>query len=122
MPPTARAQLPPVDIWTTNGFFVTRTARQPSASEAAEHHFVVRRGREGAGADVVVSIDARAVGRIAKECKRPLGPAGAFWRQQAESALVNYLWNEAELPEDGRLVVSRVTAAMLDAAAVWSED
>ncbi len=27
-PPTARAQLPPVDIWTTNGFFVTRTARQ----------------------------------------------------------------------------------------------
>ena len=127
-PPRRRrhaAQLPPVDIWTTNGFFVTRTARQPGASEpraAAEHHFVVRRGKEGAGADVVVSIDAKAVERIARECKRPLGPAGAFWRQQAESALVNFLWNEAELPEAGRLVVNRVTGPMLDAAVNWSED
>ncbi len=123
-PSTARPQLPPVEIWTTNGFFVTRTTRQPGAGEqkAAEHHFVVRRGKEGTGADVVVSIDAKAVERIARECKRPLGPAGAFWRQQAESALVNYLWNEAELPEAGRLVVNRVTGPMLDAAVDWPED
>jgi hypothetical protein len=40
----------------------------------------------------------------------------------AESALVNYLWNEAELPQAGRLVVSRVAAAMLDAAVDWPED
>jgi hypothetical protein len=35
---------------------------------------------------------------------------------------VNYLWNEAELPQAGRLLVSRVTAAMLDAAVDWPED
>ena len=35
---------------------------------------------------------------------------------------MNYLWNEAELPEGDRLVISRVTAAMLDAAVSWSED
>ena len=70
----------------------------------------------------MVSIDAKAVERIAKDSKRPFGPAGGFWRQQAESALINYLWNEAELPEAGRLVVNRVTAAMLDAAVDWPDD
>jgi DNA-binding response OmpR family regulator len=124
-PSTARPQLlPPVEIWTTNGFFVTRATRQGAAGaqQAAEYHFVVRRGKEGAGADVVVSVDPKAIERIARERKRPLGPASAFWRQQAESALVNYLWNEAELPQAGRLLVSRVTAAMLDAAVDWPED
>jgi DNA-binding response OmpR family regulator len=122
-PSNAATELPPVDIWTTNGFFVTRApTASPREQQTAEHHFVVRRGREGAGAAVVVSIDAKAVERISRECKRPIGPLGAFWRQHAESALVNYLWNEAELPEAGRLVLTRVTPAMLDAAAGWSED
>jgi CheY-like chemotaxis protein len=123
-PPEAAADLPPVDIWTTNGFFVTRQAhaRPPGDEQKAEHHFVVRRGREGAGTDVIVFIDPKAIERISGECKRPIGPGGAFWRQQAESALVNYLWNEAELPEAGCLVVGRVTPAMLDLAARWSED
>jgi len=123
-PSTARPQLPPVEIWTTNGFFVARATRQVAAGEqqAAEYHFVVRRGKEGAGADVVVAIDAKVRDRVAREGKRPLGPASDFWRQQAESALVNYLWNEAKLPQAGRLVLSRVTAAMLDAAVDWPED
>jgi DNA-binding response OmpR family regulator len=123
-PSPARPQLPPVEIWTTNGFFVARATRQAAAGEpeAAEYHFVVRRGKEGAGADVAVAIDAKVRDRVAREGKRPLGPASAFWRQQAESALVNYLWNEAELPQAGRLVISRVTAAMLDAAVDWPED
>jgi DNA-binding response OmpR family regulator len=124
IPSTARPQLPPVEIWTTNGFFVGRAARSsiPAGQQLSEQHFVVRRGKEGAGANVVVSIDAGVVARIARECKRPLAATGAFWRRQAESALVNYLWNEAELPEGDRLVVSRVTAAMLDAAVDWSDD
>lgn len=121
---TAAQQMPPVDIWTTNGFFVSRVARAhaTTALQEAEHHFVVRRGKEGVGADVVVSVDPTAVARITRESKRPLGPAGAFWRWQAESALVNYLWSEAELPEAGRLVISSVTGPMLDAALTWSED
>jgi CheY-like chemotaxis protein len=123
-PSSDRPQLPPVEIWTTNGFFVTRATRLGAAGEqqAAVYQFVVKRGKEGVGADVVVSVDPKAIERIARERKRPLGPASAFWREQAESALVNYLWNEAKLPEDGRLVVNRVTAAMLDAAVDWSED
>jgi DNA-binding response OmpR family regulator len=120
VPPKAPTELPPVDIWTTNGFFVARATH--AGAETAEHHFVVRRGREGAAADVVVSIDPKAVARVSRECRQPIGPSGRFWRKQAESALVNYLWNEAALPEAGRLVVTRVTPAMLDAAAGWSED
>ena len=124
IPSTARPQLPPVEIWTTNGFFVGRATRPdgPHDQQASEHHFVVRRGREGAGTDVVVSIDAGVMSRVARECKRTLRPTGAFWRQQAESALVNYLWNEAELPEGGRLVVSRATVSMLDMAVDCSDD
>lgn len=122
--PTARPRLPPVEIWTTNGFFVTRATQQAAAGEQqpVEYHFVVRRGKEGAGADVAVAIDAKVIDRVAREGRRPLSPSGAFWRQQAESALVNYLWNEAELPEAGRLVLNRVTAAMLDSAVDWSQD
>jgi DNA-binding response OmpR family regulator len=116
--------LPPVDIWTTNGFFIRRAGREPGRSEqpATDHHFIVARGREGAGTDVVVTVDPEAVTRVARECKRNLSPAGAFWQRQAESALVNYLWTEAALPEEGRLVVRRVTGPMLDEASSWSED
>jgi DNA-binding response OmpR family regulator len=124
-PPTsAQQQLPPVEIWTTNGFFVRRVAREAprNEQEAAEHRFLVRRGKEGLRAEVVVSIDPQTVARIARESKRNLSPAGAFWRRQAESALVNHLWSEAALPEAGRLVVTGVTGSMLDAALDWSED
>lgn len=122
--PTPLAQQPlPREIWTTNGFFVRPVSQEAAATgQGAEHHFVVRRGGEDVGAEVVVSIDPQAVARIARECKRNLSPAGAFWCRQAESALVNYLWSEAALPEAGRLVASGVTASMLDAASCWTED
>jgi DNA-binding response OmpR family regulator len=122
-PPTSAGPLP-IEVWTTNGFFVRRVDREPGATDqqAAEHHFVVRRGKEPVGTEVVVSIDPTAVARIAREAERNLSPAGAFWRQQTESALLNHLWSEAELPEGGQLVISRVTGSMLDAAMGWSED
>ena len=123
-PSGAGPQLPPVEIWTTNGFFVTRASRPTAAghTQPADHHFVVRRGKEGAGAEVVVSIDAKVLDRIARERKRPLNPASAFWRKHAESALVNHLWSEAELPDGGHLTVSRATGPMLDAAVDWTDD
>jgi DNA-binding response OmpR family regulator len=123
-PTSAQQPLPPVEIWTTNGFFIRRVARESPTNglAATEHHFLVRRGKEGLRDEVVVSIDPHALARVAREAKRNLSPAGAFWRRQAESALVNYLWSEAALPEARRLVVSGVTASMLDAASSWSED
>jgi hypothetical protein len=71
---------------------------------------------------VVVTIDPDAVVRVSRKSGRTLNPAGAFWRQQADTALLNYLWSEAQLPDEGRLVISRVTGTMLDVASLWAED
>jgi CheY-like chemotaxis protein len=114
--------VPPLEIWTTNGFFVKRAGEPTVRDDGAEHHFMVRRGAERGGAEVVVVVDPKAVARIAKEARRALSPVGAFWRQQAEHALVNHLWSEAALPDDARLVLTRVTGSMLDAATTWSKD
>jgi CheY-like chemotaxis protein len=115
---------PPLEIWTTNGFFVRRVAGGPAPADphTAEHHFLVRRGKEGVAAEVVVVIDPKAVAEAARKTGRDLRPLGAFWRQQAESALLNHLWSEAALPAANRLNISRVTGSMLDVAMDWSGD
>jgi hypothetical protein len=87
-----------------------------------DHYFVVRRGTEAAGAEVVVSIDPQAVARIARECGKDLGGAGGFWHHQAENALINHLWSEAALPPAGRLVIDRISGPMIDEAMAWSGD
>jgi CheY-like chemotaxis protein len=114
----------PAEIWTTNGFFIRRADRAGGATglPSNDHHFVVRRGAEAAGAEVVVSIDPKAVARIARECRTDLSGSGGFWHRQAENALINYLWSEAVLPEGGRLVVDRVSGPMVDAAMAWPGD
>jgi CheY-like chemotaxis protein len=111
------------ETWTTNGFFFRRVDVEPAATwQGAEHRFVVRRGNEAEGAEVVVTIDPKAVARVSRQSGRDLNPAGAFWREQAETALLNYLWSEARLPDAGRLAVGRVTGTMLDAASSWTRD
>jgi DNA-binding response OmpR family regulator len=114
----------PAEIWTTNGFFIRRAERSGVSGErpSNDHYFVVRRGTEAGGAEVVVSIDPQAVARIARECRKDLAGAGGFWHRQAENALINYLWSEAALPEGGRLVIDRVSGPMVDEAMAWSGD
>ena len=53
---------------------------------------------------------------------KDLSGSGSFWHRMAEKALVDYLWSEAALPEGGRLVVTRLSASMLDEAMHWSGD
>jgi DNA-binding response OmpR family regulator len=111
------------ETWTTNGFFFRRADSEPAATwQGAEHRFVVRRGKEVEESEVVVTIDPKAAIRVSRQSGRALNPAGAFWQQQAETALLNYLWSEARLPDAGRLVVSRVTGTMLDEASSWTRD
>ena len=114
----------PAEIWTTNGFFIRRAERADvaAAQSSNDHRFVVRRGTEAAGAEVIVSIEPQAVTKIARESRKELGAAGAFWHRQAENALINYLWSEAALPEGGRLVIDRVSGPMIDEAMAWSGD
>ena len=127
-PPESRADqsaaVSPPETWTTNGFFIRRVvpAAGPSGDQPTEHRFVVTRGKEPVGSEVVVAIDPATAKRVSLECRRDLSPSGAFWRRQAETALMNYLWSEAALPDGGRLVIDRATGPMLDAATRWDED
>ena len=114
------APRPDADLWTTNGFVIRRAGTRPGRS--AEHLFVVTQGRDTAGAEVVVALDEAVIERIARDSRRPLGPAGAYWRRQAERALVKHLWTEAALPEGGRLVLDRASGSMVDDAISWTED
>jgi CheY-like chemotaxis protein len=112
----------PLEIWTTNGYFVRRAGEPTARDEGTEHRFMVRRGAQREGAEVTVIVDTKAVTRLTKEARRRLSPEGAFWREQAQRALVNHLWSEAALPDDRRLVITRVTGTMVDAAISWSKD
>jgi DNA-binding response OmpR family regulator len=115
--------LSPAEVWTTNGFFLRRVRRAPgAASDAGEHRFVVRRGADAAATEIVVSIEPKAMAKLARECRREFAPSGSFWSEQAERALVNYLWSEAKLPDKGRLTVDTVSGRMIDAAMSWSGD
>lgn len=121
--PGPSVQPRPLETWVTNGFFFRKADGEPAATwQAAEHRFVVRRGNEAEGTEVVVTIDPKAAAKISRQSGHALNPAGAFWREQAETALLNYLWSEARLPDAGRLVVSRVTGTMLDVASSWTKD
>jgi DNA-binding response OmpR family regulator len=123
-PTTPGAVVPPIEIWTTNGFFVRRVPQDPATGDEStpEYHFIVRRGKGETGSDVTVSIEPTVLARVSRESRRTLSPAGAFWRRQAERALVNHLWSEAAVPEEGRLVISRATGAMVNDAMAWVED
>lgn len=129
VPPPATAPVtqlpeptPPIEIWTTNGFFVRRLPDDPASNtqEGLEHHFLVKRGKASEGTDVVVVIDPKVVARAAREIGRDFPPSSAFWDEQTQSALLNYLWTEAELPPGGRLVIDRLTGTMVDQGLSWS--
>ena len=121
--PGSSVQPRPREIWVTNGFFFRPLEAEPAASgQNAEYRFVVRRGTETEETEVVVTIEPKAAAQVSKQSRRDLNPAGAFWREQAQTALLNYLWSEARLPDEGRLIISRVTGTMLDAASSWTRD
>jgi len=104
--------MPPIEIWTTNGFFVRRLAVS-DGDDGLSHRFLVRQGRAETGVEIDVVIPARTRADTAREAG--FQPSSEFWRVQAESALLNHLWANAAVP-DGRLVVDRVTGALVHAA------
>jgi DNA-binding response OmpR family regulator len=121
--PGSSGQVRPREIWVTNGFFFRPLDVEPGTTRPnTEHRFVVRRGTETAATEVVVTIEPKATAQVSKQARRDLNPDGAFWREQAQTALLNHLWSEARLPDAGRLVISRVTGTMLDVASSWNKD
>ena len=115
------SELPPVEIWTVNGFFI-RTLPKPDSAAVNEHRFRVRHAQRGPQGEVLVTISPAEVSRVDRTTERQLAPAGAFWHQRAERALVNYLFREAALPQENRLVVDRLTDDAVILAREWAAD
>lgn len=112
---------PDIEAVTLNGF---RFVAAPAPTDAAngEHTFRVRHFAAGTESTVTVSIDPEAIARVGRLTGRLLYPGGAFWREQAEQVLAEFLWSQGRVPENGRLIVQDVTRDDLDVAAVWQFD
>jgi CheY-like chemotaxis protein len=112
---------PDIEAVTLNGF---RFVSAPAPTDAAngEHTFRVRHFAGATESTVTVSIDPEAIARVERLTGRLLYPSGAFWREQAEQVLAEFLWSQGRVPENGRLTVQEVTRDDLDVAAVWQFD
>ena len=119
--PGAPTELPPVEIWTVNGFFI-RSKPGPAGGAVDDHLFEVRHATRGPQGDLTVTIDQKEVARIMRITARHLRITGAFWHQRAERAVVDYLFRHAELPPDRWLVVSHLPDDMVRLAAEWTKD
>jgi len=113
--------LPPVEVWTVNGFFI-RSKPRPEGAPVDEHLFAIRHATEGAQGDVTVTIDQQEAARVARITERRLRVTGAFWHQRAERAVVDYLFRHDALPPDRRLVVSHLEDDAVRLAAEWTRD
>jgi CheY-like chemotaxis protein len=118
---TAPAVLPPVEVWTVNGFFI-HARPAPEGAPANEHLFEVRHAVRGPQGEIVVTVDPAVVARVARETGRDLQAGGAFWRQRAERAVVNQFFREAAPPPGNRLVVNRISDEAVRMANDWTKD
>lgn len=119
MPPRPPAARVAREVWTVNGFFIRALPSDLTSSN--EHRFAVRHAGTGPQGDVRVTISTEEVSRIARLSGRPSPPSDAFWRQQAERALMNHLFREAALPPASHLVVNRLSDETVLLAREWSD-
>ena len=102
---------------TLNGFTIMRATdilgvmpQRPN-----ERCFLVRRPN-GSEQEVVVEIDPEAVSAVEKVTSNlPLGKA--FWTEQAEQFLSDFLWNDEHVPANGRLTLKGVEREALEKVA-----
>ena len=124
--PAAELPAPPLpagsgEVWTVNGFFI-RSLPSADVTSVNEHRFLVRHAGKGPHGEVLVTIDAAEVARVARLTGRQLPPGKAFWREQAERALMNHMFRNASLPPGNRLAVDRVSDDAVLLAREWHDD
>jgi DNA-binding response OmpR family regulator len=102
---------------TLNGFTILRAAdlARSLPLRANERCFVVRTPH-GRDQHVVVEIDPEALTAVAKVTGN-LSIGKAFWTEQAERFLTDFLWNDGHAPANGRLTLKGVESEALEQAA-----
>jgi CheY-like chemotaxis protein len=102
---------------TLNGFTILRATDILGVvpQKPNERCFIVRKpnGREQ---EVIVEIDPAAVAAVEKVTNR-LPLRKAFWTEQAEQFLSDFLWNDGNAPATGRLILRGVEREALERAA-----
>jgi hypothetical protein len=104
----------PYEVWMFNGL---RLRHVPAGDAIAVQRFEVRRGDDATqGQPVVVEFTEDVTSAAAIEAGRSLDRDQAFWIRQAALALGQYVWNNAETPAEGRLLVTRMSHDLAAAA------
>ena len=107
---------PPIQTVTMNGFTILESEGEPRV--AGERRFTVK-SPDGDEHEVLVQIDAEAVGYVERMTMRTLPAESSFWTIQAQHALSDYLWREGKIPPTRRLTVKDVDRDELPVAARW---
>ncbi|MCM3869976.1 MAG: response regulator [Pyrinomonadaceae bacterium] len=110
----AEAQAPQRLAVTMNGFTILRCAdvHGGSLQKSDERHFLVRKP-DGREQEVVVEISSEATASVEPVANRlPLDRA--FWTEQAERFISDFIWNDGAVPASGRLVLKGVDADELE--------
>jgi len=97
---------------TLNGFTILRAT---DILRPNERSFIVRKP-DGSEQKLVVEIDPEAVSAVEKVTNH-LPPGNAFWTEQAEQFLSDFLWNDGNAPATGRLRLKGVEREALENAA-----
>jgi len=107
---------------TMNGFSYVPAPDKESAERHAsnERRFIVKNPR-GSEKEVVVEIDAEAIGYVERMTRRSLSPESSFWTSQASRFLSTFLWNEGRLPDD-RLTLREIDRDDLPVAERWEDN
>jgi CheY-like chemotaxis protein len=115
---TGEPKASPLRTVTLNGFTILRAADlgRSLPQRANERCFVVRTPH-GEEQEVVVEIDNEAITAVEK-VTRNLAIGKAFWTEQAERFLTDFIWNDGNVPANGRLTLKGVEREALEKAAL----
>lgn len=102
---------------TMNGFTILRPAdvRGTLPQRSNERCFLVRKP-DGREQEVVVEISAEATAAV-EQVTNHLPLEKAFWTEQAERFLSDFIWNDGAVPSSGKLLLRGVEADELEKAA-----
>lgn len=112
----AQAQ-PLIQTITMNGFTILDDEDAPARGPSDRRFVVISPG--GTEHEVLVEIDAEAVGYVERMTRRSLPPENSFWTAQAKRLLTDFLWKGGKVPPMRRLVVRDVDPGELPVAARW---
>ncbi len=118
----AENEPPPFRTATMNGFTILRPSDLLEAmpQQPNERRFHVR-GPNGVEQEIIVEIDGEAF-RTAEAVTRGAPLRRAFWTEQAERFLRDFLWNDGGVPANGKLTLKGVEREELEKATQFENE